>query len=90
MIPVSPLALTIMLPSFVPQFETSFWNIWPSIGKKAVLIDWVTISPTLSLILKTKERVGVNEALNIGWNKSSVDYNLSHLQTSCKVGYLYL
>ena len=68
----SPLALAIIYPSFVPQNDTSFCHNLPSMGKKAVSIDCVTIEPSLSLTYNIKEREGNSEADIIGWNKSFV------------------
>ena len=66
----TPLALAIIYPSFVPQNDTSFCHNLPSIGKKAVSIDCVTIEPSLSLTYKISEREGNSEADIIGWNRS--------------------
>ena len=70
-IPVAPLALTSICPSFVLQFDTSFWNTVPLIGINEVFIDWVIILSLLSFTYNTKERVGNKEAVIIGWNKPS-------------------
>jgi len=66
----SPLALAYIVPSAVPQNDTSSWNKAADIGKKAVSTEFVTIVPSTSLTDSITEREGNIEADTTGWNKS--------------------